>query len=49
MFVGDPFIKIGEIMKQVKLMDKAKIENDSVGLKKAINKFTDGKLHKDID
>lgn len=36
-------------MKQIKLIEKANIENNSTALKKAINKFTDGKLYKDAN
>lgn len=45
MFQDDPFIKIGAIARQFNLMEKAKNEKDEVGLKKAINKYTDGKLY----
>jgi len=44
MFCNDPFVKVGSILKQIRLIDKAKIENDGIALEKAINKFTDGKL-----
>lgn len=44
-FKDDPFVKIHDILKQIKILDKAKSEGDEVGMKKALNKFTDGKLY----
>ena len=40
MFNNDPYIKITDILWQIKLIDKAKMEKDNLGLKRAINKFT---------
>jgi|JI9StandDraft_2_1071091.scaffolds.fasta_scaffold2596105_1 hypothetical protein len=45
MYQDDPFIKISSIARQFNLMEKAKSEKDDIGLKKAINKFTDGKMY----
>lgn len=46
MFVHDPFVKIGEIIKQIKAIEQAKENKDDLAMKKAMNKFTDGKLYK---
>jgi hypothetical protein len=40
MFVNDPYIKIGEILRQIRLLEKAKNEKDNIALKKAANSFT---------
>ena len=47
MFKNDPFINIAEIIKQLRLLDKANKEGDQVKLQKAINAFSDGKLYKE--
>ena len=47
MFREDPFIKIGEIIKQIQRIDRAQKEGDDLSIKKAVNSFTDGKLYKE--
>jgi hypothetical protein len=46
MFSNDPFIKISEIMKQVRKIEEAMNKKDDTRIKKAINQFTEGKLFK---
>lgn len=40
MFVNDPYIKINEILRQIRMLEKASNEKDSIALKKAVNNFT---------
>lgn len=49
MFANDPFIKVAEILKQIRLIDKANADKDGTAFKKAINKFTDGKFYHDAN
>lgn len=40
MFVNDPYIKINEILRQIRMLEKASNEKDNIALKKAVNSFT---------
>jgi hypothetical protein len=40
MFVNDPYIKINEILRHVRMLEKATNEKDNIALKKAVNSFT---------
>lgn len=47
MFINDPFIKISEIMKQLRKIDEAIHKKDDIEMKKALNKYSDGNLFKE--
>ena len=47
MFVNDPFIKISEIMKQLRKIDEAMNNKNEIETRKALNKYSDGKLFKE--
>lgn len=40
MFVNDPYIKINEILRQIRMLEKATNEKDNIAIKKAVNNFT---------
>lgn len=47
MFKEDPFIKIGAIARDVQMLDRASQQQDELTLKKAVHRFTEGKLYKE--